>query len=45
MVDLLRYVLTHFWPFIGACVLIGCACSGIAEIIRAFRVTARGGEG
>ena len=37
MTDIIRLVLTNFWPFVAALILITTVCSGIAEIIAALR--------
>lgn len=37
MADILRTVLTEFWPFIAALMLIGALGDAIADIVKAFR--------
>ena len=37
MADLLRLVLTNFWPFIAALILLTATLSGLADIVRAWR--------
>ena len=35
--DILRMVLTEFWPFVAACVLIGMVGNSVADVVRAWR--------
>lgn len=39
MADVLRLVLTNFWPFCAAILLIGAVGDGIASIVSAWRKT------
>lgn len=35
--ELLQFVFSGFWVFVGCVIVITTACSGIAEIVRAMR--------
>lgn len=37
MIDVLHFVFSGPWTFIGVCILLGACFDGIASIIRAFR--------
>ena len=37
MADLLRLILTNFWPFVAAILLIGAVGDAIANIVKAWR--------
>ncbi len=42
MLELLKFIFSSFWTWMGVVILTYAVFDGIAEIIRAFR---RGGEG
>lgn len=39
MVELLKFVLSDFWVFVGACIIIYYIFDGFARVIRAIKGT------
>jgi hypothetical protein len=37
MLEILKFIVSDFWIFVGTVILISVACSGVAELIRATR--------
>jgi uncharacterized membrane protein YccF (DUF307 family) len=37
VMEVLHFIFSGFWVFVGVLVLTGCVLSGIAEIVAAFR--------
>lgn len=36
MLEVLKFIMSDFWIFIGTCILITCLANGLATIIKSF---------
>jgi hypothetical protein len=37
MLEVLKFIFSNFWIFVGTVILVAALCDGVAEIIRAVR--------